>query len=74
MAVLRRYRAMGIGKMLLQANVRFIRATGARSVLLHAQVPVIGFYEKLGFRCMGRVFMEAGIPHRKMVLVRGARH
>ena len=30
MAVLRRYRAMGIGKMLLQANVRFIRATGAR--------------------------------------------
>jgi predicted GNAT family N-acyltransferase len=35
---------------------------------LHAQVPVIEFYEKLGFRCVGAVFDEAGIPHRKMIL------
>ncbi|MGE5304607.1 MAG: GNAT family N-acetyltransferase [Alphaproteobacteria bacterium] len=41
---------------------------GARTIYLHAQVPVIGFYESMGFRCVGRIFDEAGIPHRKMIL------
>lgn len=40
----------------------------ARTIYLHAQVPVIGFYEAMGFRCFGPIFNEAGIPHRKMVL------
>jgi predicted GNAT family N-acyltransferase len=34
---------------------------------LHAQVAVIGFYKRTGFRAVGRVFDEAGIAHRKMV-------
>ena len=41
---------------------------GARTIYLHAQVPVIGFYESMGFRCVGPIFDEAGIPHRKMIL------
>lgn len=40
----------------------------ARTIYLHAQVPVIGFYESMGFRCAGPIFDEAGIAHRKMIL------
>ena len=43
------------------------RKKKAKMIYLHAQIPVIGFYEKMGFHCVGRVFKEAGIPHRKMV-------
>ena len=69
MAVLRSYRGKGVGRELLRRAVKAAREKGAKRIFLHAQVPVIGFYEKLGFRCTGRLFMEAGIPHRKMVLM-----
>ena len=68
MAVLKSYRGKGVGKKLLQRAVATAKKTGARTIYLHAQVPVIEFYEKLGFRCVGAVFDEAEIPHRKMIL------
>lgn len=70
MAVLKSYRGKGIGKELLKRSVRLAHRRRVRRIFLHAQVPVVGFYEKRGFRCIGRVFMEAGIAHRKMVLSR----
>ena len=70
MAVLRSYRKRGVGKGLLKQTVKLARKHGANSIVLHAQVLVIGFYERMGFRCVGRTFMEAGIPHRKMILAR----
>jgi predicted GNAT family N-acyltransferase len=70
MAVLKRYRGQGVGKALLKRAIESARKPGVKIIYLHAQVPVVGFYEKMGFRCVGRVFSEAGIPHRKMVLVR----
>ena len=68
MAVLKSYRGKGVGKKLLQRAVTTAKKLGARTIYLHAQVPVIEFYEKLGFRCVAAVFDEAGIPHRKMIL------
>jgi predicted GNAT family N-acyltransferase len=68
MAVLKDYRGRGIGKQLLQRAAATARKGGAKSIYLHAQVPVIGFYESMGFRCVGPIFDEAGIPHRKMIL------
>ncbi|HXV82647.1 MAG TPA: GNAT family N-acetyltransferase [Candidatus Binatia bacterium] len=68
MAVLRRYRGRGIGTTLLRRAIATARRRGAQKIYLHAQVPVIGFYETMGFRCVGPVFKEAGIPHRKMIL------
>jgi predicted GNAT family N-acyltransferase len=68
MAVLKIYRRRGVGATLLKRAVRFAKARGARNIFLHAQVHVVGFYDKAGFRCVGPVFDEAGIPHRKMVL------
>jgi predicted GNAT family N-acyltransferase len=67
MAVLKGYRGRGVGAALLARAVRHARKRGARRIFLHAQLPVVGFYEKFGFRAVGRVFEEAGIPHRKMV-------
>jgi|SoiMethySBSTD1v2_1073268.scaffolds.fasta_scaffold276897_2 predicted GNAT family N-acyltransferase len=69
MAVLKKYRGKGIGAALLKRSITAARRRGAIKIFLHAQVPVIEFYEKMGFRCIGRVFDEAGIPHRKMILM-----
>jgi len=68
MAVLKTYRSKGAGKKLLQRAIATARRLGATKIYLHAQVAVIGFYESMGFRCVGAVFDEAGIPHRKMIL------
>jgi predicted GNAT family N-acyltransferase len=68
MAVLKRYRRRGVGTKLLKRAIVTAKKQGAQKIYLHAQVPVIGFYEAMAFRCVGSVFKEAGIPHRKMVL------
>ena len=68
MAVLKSYRSKGVGKALLKRAVESARKSKSKRIYLHAQIPVVGFYEKMGFRCVGGVFTEAGIPHRKMVL------
>jgi len=71
MAVLRSYRGRGVGKKLLQRAIKAAKKHGAKKIYLHAQVAVIGFYESMGFRCVGGVFEEAGIPHRKVILKPG---
>jgi predicted GNAT family N-acyltransferase len=69
MAVLKQHRRKGIGTRLLKRTIMAAKRRRVRVIFLHAQVPVIGFYEKMGFRCTGAVFDEAGIPHRKMLLM-----
>jgi ElaA protein len=68
MAVLKTHRRKGVGKKLLKRAIATARRRGAKKLYLHAQVPVIGFYEAAGFCCVGGIFGEAGIPHRKMIL------
>jgi len=70
MAVLKKYRRKGIGAALLKRGIAAAKSRGARKIFLHAQVPVIEFYEKMGFRCVGPVFDEAGIAHRQMILMK----
>src|SRR5437870_1318733 len=68
MAVLKNYRQGGVGKKLLKRAIGAAKRRGAQKIYLHAQVPVIAFYESMGFRCAGSIFNEAGISHRKMIL------
>ena len=68
MAVLKSHRRKKVGRKLLTRAVMTAHRQGARKIYLHAQVAVIAFYESAGFRCVGPVFDEAGIAHRKMVL------
>ncbi len=68
MAVLKEFRARGIGSRLLAAVIGQAEKAGHAQVFLHAQVSVIGFYERYGFVTEGDVFMDAGIEHRAMRL------
>jgi predicted GNAT family N-acyltransferase len=38
----------------------------AAAAELHAQVPAIGFYQRLGYATVGEPYDEAGIAHRTM--------
>ncbi|MEX0968504.1 MAG: GNAT family N-acetyltransferase [Bacteroidia bacterium] len=66
-AVLKEYRGKGIGKALVNAVVSDAGRLN-KPVYLHAQLPVIKFYEKHGFKAEGKIFEEAGILHRIMFL------
>jgi predicted GNAT family N-acyltransferase len=68
MAVLKSHRMRGVGRQLLKRAVTVARRRRPKTIYLHAQVGVIGFYEKMGFESRGPVFEEAGIAHRKMIL------
>ncbi|MGH6799711.1 MAG: GNAT family N-acetyltransferase [Candidatus Binataceae bacterium] len=66
MAVLKARRGEGIGRQVLEFLMATARRRGFRKALLHAQLHAEGFYRKNGFRPLGEVFEEAGIPHRAM--------
>ena len=68
MAVLKEYRSAGVGSMLLLAAVAAARDEGLVDAHLHAQVHALAFYARHGFVAEGEVFMDAGIPHREMLL------
>jgi predicted GNAT family N-acyltransferase len=62
-------RGKGVGRELMIAAMTYARQNGFAECFLTAQVPVIPFYEKLGFVAHGDVFDDCGIPHRAMTLV-----
>jgi predicted GNAT family N-acyltransferase len=66
-AVRAEHRRRGVGLALMR---RALAVAGDRPVRLHAQPDAAGFYERLGFRTIGGVFMEDGIPHVAMTLLR----
>lgn len=68
MAVLKAWRGRGVGSAILVFLIGLARDKGFRVLRLHAQTHALGFYEKYGFVATGDEFMEAGIPHRAMVL------
>lgn len=67
LAVLPEARRKGIGKQLTQKALDFAQEHHYQTVILNSQVYIKSLYEKLGFRQLGDVFDEAGIPHVKMI-------
>ena len=67
MAVLREWRRRGVGRALLERFIAIAAEHGAECIVLHAQVQAIPFYLALGFVVEGGEFLEAGIPHRRMI-------
>ena len=65
-AVLETARGRGLGRRLMDAIAARARELGLSTIRLNAQVAVIPFYERLGYRAEGDVFVEAGIDHRAM--------
>lgn len=67
-AVLADQRGLGMGKALMRAALDELRVEKKREARLAAQTHALSFYEALGFVAEGPEFMDAGIPHRDMVL------
>jgi len=66
LAVLSEFRGRGLGDRMLGMLIEQAYHRGLLEVSLNAQVQVVPFYEKRGFKAEGPVFDEAGIPHRRM--------
>lgn len=65
-AVLAEFRGQGIGQQLMHAVEQHAQATGLGELALGAQLPVIPFYERMGYVAYGEVFLDAHIEHRMM--------
>lgn len=71
-AVLSQARGQGIGHDLMANVMDHLVARGAHTIVLNAQTQVERFYTRLGFTSVGPAFIEADIPHIKMVWHRPA--
>ena len=65
-AVLPSERGRGLGRDLMDAVEATAAEEGYVEVLLHAQVPVVEFYEALDYDVTSEPFEDAGITHREM--------
>lgn len=68
LAVLPAWRHQGIGRAMLATLLDIARQQALPQVYLNAQVSAIGFYTGAGFRVDSGTFMDAGIPHKRMLL------
>ena len=66
-AVLPSKRKKGYGLKILNFMIKDL-SNNKEVKYLHAQVQVVGFYEKVGFKKIGEQFDEVGIMHYKMIL------
>lgn len=67
LAVLPAARGQGIGKKLMEIAIGRARDRGFEIVVVNAQTYITELYQKLGFEPEGEAFVEAGIPHIKMI-------
>tara|TARA_B100000902_G_scaffold223178_1_gene212014 strand:+ start:1655 stop:2083 length:429 start_codon:yes stop_codon:yes gene_type:complete len=68
-AVLKEQRGKGFGHKILKAMLEDL-SNYQGVIYMHAQVDVLPFYEKIGFKKEGKIFEEAGIMHYKMQFIR----
>jgi len=65
-AVLKDYRKYGIGREMMLQIEEVAFEMGYEKLELNSQVHAVPFYEKLGYKAYGEVFLDAGIEHRHM--------
>jgi predicted GNAT family N-acyltransferase len=56
----------GVGAAVLEALERMAELRGLREVVVHSQLPAVGFYSRRGYVAEGETFLEEGVPHVKM--------
>ncbi|MGQ3888404.1 GNAT family N-acetyltransferase [Legionella sp. CNM-1927-20] len=68
-AILPDYQGQGLGNQLMQVIIAELKQDKKiTTAKLGAQSHAVSFYEKLGFKVYGNEYMDAGIPHKDMVL------
>ena len=65
-AVLKAYRGLGIGKILMEYIIQYALNENREYLKLSAQTYAIPFYSKLGFNVQGSEYLDCGIPHINM--------
>jgi hypothetical protein len=65
-AVLKNYRGLGIGKLIMKELIKCAQDMSLEKVWLSSQWHAHSFYLDLGFDCVGEIYKEAGIDHIKM--------
>lgn len=66
MAVMNDLQGKGIGKALMQFAENLARDRGYKRITMHARKNALGFYEKMGYKKIGKEFEEITIPHYVM--------
>lgn len=67
-AVLKEYRGMGYGRIIMKAIMEHAKNIGIKRIYLHSQTYIKDFYKKLGYKEIGDEFTEAGITHIEMFI------
>jgi len=65
-AVVASRRRSGVGKAVMERLHALAREHGQAQLWCHAQLTAVAFYERLGYRSTGPMFLEAGIEHVRM--------
>ena len=68
MAVLKEWRGCGVGTALLKHLLREAKLRGLVVAIVNAQTYAVHFYMRFGFQSKGDEFIDAGIPHVRMLL------
>lgn len=68
LAVIPEWRDRKVGTAILEGLLAYASDMHYPEVDIDAQVQAVPFYERFGFVAEGEVFMDVGIPHRKMRL------
>lgn len=69
MAVLKPWRGLGVGKILLHEAIAICRAHGSKQIDLSAQTHAIHFYQQAGFQITSAEYTDVQIPHVDMQLI-----
>ncbi len=67
MAIRPSHQGAGVGRLLVRKLETHAHRLGIRCIDLNARATAVGFYERLGYACVGAPFLEIGIEHRNMV-------
>lgn len=60
-------RGLGIGRALVRSAEAYASSVNQPVIFLHARVSAVLFYNKLGYKTVGDMFVEVGIDHWKMI-------
>ena len=66
-AVLKEHRHKKAGSLLMKALEDYAKNKGLKTLELGAQCYIIPFYEHLGYKAYGDIFLDAEIEHRMMI-------
>lgn len=63
MAVINDLQGKGIGRALMSFAENLARDRGYKRITMHARKNALGFYEKMGYKTLGKEFQEITIAH-----------